>query len=169
MNPYLIIGLIVAWLTSLGVVGYWQNEAGHTAEKVAWQQRENKELADANAAIKRLEEAARAAENAHAAALGEIATKHQQEITDAAAQKDRDVAAARAGRIVLRIPTACPSANGDNAAKTPAAPSVGNGGATTGLPSEITANLLALADDADAVVRQLSQCQAVVIEDRKDR
>ena len=166
MNPYLIIGLIVAWLVSLATVGYWQNAAGHTAERVIWQARDNEELTKANADIKRLEEAARATEQAHTAALGKIAEDHQKEITDAAAQKERDVAAARAGRIVLRIPAACPRPNGGGAPKVAAAPSLGDGGATAELPRQVVADLLSLADDADAVTRQLGECQAVVRADR---
>jgi len=49
MNPYLIIGLIVAWLASLTGVGYWQHGAGEDEQKVADQAQFdgiNKKLAD---------------------------------------------------------------------------------------------------------------------------
>ncbi len=166
MNPYVILGIVIAWIASLGAVGWWQNAAGHTAERVTWQARENKELQDANASIKRLEEAARAAEQAHATELAKIGENHQKEIADAQAQKDRDVAAARAGRIVLRIPAPCKAADGSQPAKTPAAPGVGDGGTTAELPRSVTEDLLSLANDADAVVRQLGECQAVIRSDR---
>ncbi len=42
MNPWIIIGLIVAWLASLAGVGYWQNEAGQTTQQVADQVRFDK-------------------------------------------------------------------------------------------------------------------------------
>ena len=166
MNPYIILGLVIAWIASLGAVGWWQNQAGHTDERVTWQARENKELQDANASIKRLEEAARAAEQAHATMLAKIGENHQKEIADAAAQKERDVAAARSGRIVLRIPAPCKGANGSAAAKTPATPGVGDGGATAELPRSVTEDLLSLANDADSVADQLRQCQKVILDDR---
>lgn len=169
MNPYVILGLVIAWVASLAGVGYWQNGAGHTAERVTWQARENTELQAANAKIFELEEAARAAEAAHTTELDKIAQRHQREIADAEVQKEADVAAARAGRIVLRIPAPCKDPNGGEGTAATAAPGVGDGGATAELPREITANLYALADDADKVVRQLAECQAVVVEDRLPR
>lgn len=169
MNPYAILGAVLAWLLSLAAVGYWQNGAGHTAERVVWQARETNELAAANVKIKKLEDEARATERAHANALASIAEQHQKEIADAEIQKQSDVAAARAGRIVLRIPSPCKGPGGGGTATATASPGVGDGGATAELPRETAANLFALADDADAVARQLAQCQKVVREDRAPR
>lgn len=166
MNPWLIVGALVA-LIAVGLgAGAYGHHLGVTAEREAWEKREAQELADANTKIRTLEEAARTSEAAHAAALAEIDAKHTQEIEDAKKQRDRDVRDARSGRIVLRIPTPCKAAGGGAAAKAPAAPGVGDGGATAELPRAVTADLLELADDADAVVRQLQACQGVVRADR---
>lgn len=51
MKEYLYLAIAVVWAASLGVVGWWQNDAGHVAERDAWMKRENKELRDANAEI----------------------------------------------------------------------------------------------------------------------
>lgn len=166
MNPYVIIGIGAAWVLSLGAVGWWQNSAGHTEERAAWQKRENTELVTANAAIKRLEEEARDTERRHAEDLNEISTGYQKELVNAKAQKDRDVAAARAGALSLRIPSPCKGADGGQAGTATTGAGGRDAAAGTELPREVTAGLFELADDADEVVRQLTACQAVVSADR---
>ena len=169
MNPWLIVGALVA-LIAAGGGGYLYGEhVGKLTEHDAAITRDNKELTTANAKILTLEQEARATEGRHAAALAKIADDHQQEIIDAEIQRQNDVAAARAGRIVLRIPTPCERPDGGSAAGTPAAPGVGDGAKTTGLPRQITEDLLVLVDDANSVVRQLGECQKVVIDDRKKK
>jgi prophage endopeptidase len=166
VNPCLIIGLLLAWGASLGAVGWWQNGAGHKAERVAWQAREIEQNNRFAAATKKAEEDRRADEQAHAAAVDVIARSHAQEIEDARKQKDRDVAAARAGTVGLRFNASRDPAGGCKPSGPAAGAGNGDGGATTELPREIAADLFALADDADEVVRQLSACQAVVRADR---
>lgn len=168
MNPWLIVGSLVA-LIAVGLGGdYLGHERGVKEERLVWQTRESKELADANTKILALEEKARADERAHAMKLAKIAAEHQQEIADAQVQKDRDVADARAGRIILRIPAPCKDSSGGVTPGASATPGVGDGGAAAELPHETTADLLALADDADAVTRQLTACQAVIRADRSE-
>jgi hypothetical protein len=65
MNPYAIIAALIIWAASLAGVGYWQNGVGHVEEGAAWQKKENRELADANAKILQLETDARASEQSH--------------------------------------------------------------------------------------------------------
>jgi hypothetical protein len=166
MNPWAILGLGAAWAVTLGVAGAWQNHAGHVAERVDWQRRDNAELRTANVRIQELEGQRRAEEERHALELDSIAMKHEKEISDAATQKTSDVAAARAGALSLRIPTTCESPARDAGGEAAAGAGVGDGGATAELPREITADLYALADDADAIVLQLNACQAVVRSDR---
>jgi hypothetical protein len=167
VNPYLILAAVLVWLASSAGVGYWQNQAGHAAERGKWQARENEQLTTANAKIMELQEAARAEERAKAQAVAAISEKYEKEKIDAAAQKARDIAAARAGALSLRIPApSCPGAGGGETGAAPAAAGERDGRAPGELPREVTANLLALADDADEVVQQLSACQAVVRADR---
>lgn len=168
MNPWIIVGFLVA-LIAASAGSYWKgSNDGRTAEKAAWQARENAELVAANAEILRLEEAARETEHRHAQELADISAGFEKDKADAAAQKDRDVAAARAGTLSLRIPSICKEAGGGTGSAIAASPGERDGPATTELPREITANLLALADDADEVVKQLTACQAIVKNDRKD-
>lgn len=83
---------------------------------------------------------------------------------------DRDVAAARAGDLVLRFTS--PATTGSSSlglSQAAAGGGLGNGSPGCQLPPEVTANLFALADDADAVVNQLSACQQVILNDRKEK
>jgi hypothetical protein len=169
VNPYLILGVLVAWLASLVGVGFWQNRTGHAAERVVWEQRENSELTAANAKIHDLEEQYRTEERRRAQEVADISTKYEKERTDAAAQKARDIAAARAGALRLRIPAACESPGGSDAGKAAAGAGERDGGATTQLPREITANLFGLADDCDVVARQLGAAQRVIRSDRGEK
>ena len=167
MNPYIIIGLLVAWALSLAGVGTWQNEAGHVAERVEWQGRENKELVDANTAIKALEEKYRKAEQDHAAALGAIATNYEGKIQDANNQHARDVAAVRSGTLRLRDPGAsgkCPV--GDPMPGIATSPGVGDGRAAGELSGQSSEFLLGEASRADSIAEQLAACQQVVRSDR---
>jgi len=167
VNPYLIAGLLAAWIASLGAVGWWQNSAGRTAEKVSWQQRDNDELRAANARIHDLEEEARSEEQRHAISLANISSEFQKDLADAKVTKERDLAAARAGALSLRIPSPCKGPSGGEPAETAAGTGGRNAAEGTELPREITAGLFELADDADEVVRQLTACQKVVADDRK--
>lgn len=167
INPHVVLGLVVAWISSLGAMGYWQNNAGHAAEKSAWQARENKELTEANSKIFELEQSARAAEARHRFDLSKIADEYEREKTNAGAQKKRDIADARAGVIKLRIPAVCEKSGGSALPGTSSSAGLGDGGATSELPGEIAADLLELANDADAVVKQLRSCQEIVRADRK--
>lgn len=167
MNPWIIVGFVVALIVAAGGGYFFGNSVGTTAEREAWEKRENTELQAANAKIHGLEEAARASEQAHAAAVATIGTQHAKEIEDARKQKEHDVADARSGALGLRIPSPCKGSSGGISNPVAAAPSVRDGAETTELPREIAANLFGLADDADEVVRQLSSCQAVILDYRK--
>lgn len=166
MNKYLIIALV--WIASLVGVGSWQNSDGETVERSAWQGRENKELVDANAAIKALEEKSRKAEQDHAAELGAIATNYEGKLSDATKQRAADLAAIRAGTLRLRDPGAsgkCPV--GDPMPGIAAGAGVGDGraaGELSGIASEF---LLSEASRADSLAEQLAAAQAVIRADRE--
>lgn len=167
MNPYLIIGLLIGWLASLSGVGWWQNAAGHVAERSTWQTRENAELRTANDKIRSMQESARRSEQAHAAALAGVSTNYQKELSNANKQRAADIAAVRAGTLRLRVQyPASIHALGDRPAET--GPGTGGCDAPKGaeLPESIVADLLGLAADADDITRQLTACQRVIIEDR---
>lgn len=117
--------------------------------------------------LKAAEDKAKAKDEAHAKALVDLGARYEKEITNAKAQRDKDVAAAHAGALVLRFLPDRPSSGlivPNGAAGAPGS----DGPQTVELPRAVTADLYALADDADAVVSQLSACQAVVQSDRKE-
>lgn len=170
MNPYVIIGLIAAWIASLVGVGYWQNEAGHVDERTTWQTRENGELRTANATIKALQEQARKDEQTHAAALAAVSTDYERKLSDANKQRAADAAALRAGTLRLRDPNptglrAC----GGIAAEIGAGAGRRDGPEGGELSEAAAGFLLGLASNADDVARQLTACQAVVVKDRELR
>lgn len=170
MNPYLIIGLLIAWGASLFGVGYWQNDAGHVSERTTWQTRENTELRDVNAKIKTLEEGNRKAEQQHATALASVSTDYERKLSDANKQRAADVAAVRAGNLRLRDPSATGlRACGSLGVEVGASPGRRDGGTAGELSAEASGFLLDLASDADDVTRQLTACQAVVVKDRELR
>lgn len=170
MNPYVIIGALVFWIASLVGVGYWQNDAGHVAERTTWQTRENTELRAANDKIITLEEGNRKAEQKHATALATVSSDYERKLSDANKQRAADAAALRAGTLRLRDPnpTGLRACGGLSAQV-----STGTGrrdGPEGGELSEAAAGfLLEFASDADDVARQLAACQAVVVKDRELR
>lgn len=167
MNPYIILGVGAVWLGSLVGVGYWQNKAGHTDERTTWLSRENKELTEANQKIADLNTAIRETERQHTVRLSDISTAYQKELKNAKAQRDRDVATARAGTLRLQFTPDSQGAGGSETGSTAATASGCNGAERTELPRETVADLLELVNDADDVVRQLTACQAVILSDRQ--
>ena len=168
-NPYLIIGLLVAWGLSLVGVGAWQNNAGQVAERAAWQTRENEQLRTTNASIKAMEEAARAAEQRHALALDTISTDYERKLSDANQQRAADAAAVRAGTLRLRDPNP-PGLRACGGAVPPAGARPGgrDGAAPGELSGEAAGFLLDLAATADDTARQLAACQQVIVADREN-
>lgn len=164
MNQYIIIVLV--WAASLVSVGAWQNSVGHTSERVEWQTREVAELTTANAAIKTLEESARATERGHAAALGTIATNYEGKLSDATKQRSADLAAIRTGTLKLRDPATSIRSCGDPMPGIAAGPGVGDGRASGELSGIAAEFLLGEAGRADSIAEQLAACQQVVRADR---
>lgn len=98
-------------------------------------------------------------EKEHEKLLIQIGIHYKKEFEDVEARRVRDVAAARAGTLRLRIPgSVCPGP----ATQAGAAPAGSDGAEAGELPREVAADLLTLANDADNVVNQLTACQAVV-------
>jgi hypothetical protein len=166
LNPWLILGIVIAWLASLWGVGSWQREDGRTAERAAWEAREAQSMRDANATIQRLTREARDLEASHQQRLADIAANMQKETARHEADRDRAVSGATA--LVLRDQPACPGGAGGGAPGAPGAgPGGGDGPAACELPHEAVRDLLALVLDADRDVRQLAHAQAVIEEDRR--
>src|SRR6185437_11151043 len=108
LNPWVILAIVLAWIASVGAVGYWQNGAGHEAESAAWLQKDNADLKAANAKILALEEAARKAESEHQAKVAQLGIDYANHLKEERDQHDADVRAALAGSLRLRVPSSCP-------------------------------------------------------------
>ncbi|MBK8916387.1 MAG: hypothetical protein IPM64_17620 [Phycisphaerales bacterium] len=104
LNPWVILGIALAWVASLWAVGSWQRDDGATAEKTKWQSREIAQQAAAAAKIKELEDAARDEEARRVDEMTVLATNYAKGFRDAEDQRRRDVAAARDGALVLPHP-----------------------------------------------------------------
>ncbi|WP_244878679.1 lysis system i-spanin subunit Rz [Laribacter hongkongensis] len=105
------------------------------------------------------EQAARAAEQQHAQALATIDAQYQENERHARLENNRLRTQLRAGTVRLSVPVVAGSCNlpaDDSAAGSR------NTAPRAELSSEAADDLVALADDADAVVRQLTACQAVI-------
>ena len=167
MNPYLPL---LAFVVAVGAFCGGEingKERGETSERLAWQTRANTELAAANAKILELENAARASEQTHGETQHLISQSYERDLQNAQTNAQRDLDAARSGALRLRDPGAAAVATcGSTAAPAPTTASGRDAGADAGFSSEATAFLLSESTRADAVVRQLAACQAVVLSDR---
>lgn len=167
-NPWVIIGVLVAWLGSLGAVGFWQNSAGHTSEKVAWQQREVQQQAEYDQKYRDLEAKYRAQEQDGAQKLADASADYERRLQDVQTKNDSLASELRAGTLRLRDKYARASkACKCGVSKT----STGSGGRDGTAPGDISAEasgfLLRLSGDADKTADQLAACQQVVVKDRE--
>lgn len=112
---------------------------------------------------KEAEDKAKAQEQQQETQLAALGATYAKQLNDAKTQHDLDVAAARAGTIQLRVAGMLTGTAAGGAAPSTSTPSAGSDGpATAELPPAVAGSLLGLADDADAVVAQLTTCQATV-------
>lgn len=167
-NPWVIVVALLVWIASLAGVGYWQNDAGHTAERAAWQKRENQEIVSANRKIIELSDKYRRAEQDHATALDKIAVTYEGKLKNANQKTAALERAARAGTLRLRDPhaTPCPS-SGDPVPDTAAGTGQRDGADDGGLSTVAAEFLLSLTGRCNAVRDKLTTCQAIVREDRR--
>lgn len=166
-NPWLILGVVLAFVVSVTGAFFYGQNVGAEGERVEWQTRENVELAAANKKILDLTDAARARESLDAVRLASISAKYQEDLLNEKATHDRVVSDLRNGSRVLRIPVAGTSQTcGGETGAAPTAALRRDGQATAELSREASEFLVGLASEADAVVRQLAACQAVILQDR---
>lgn len=166
VNPYVLLAVGLAWLASLVGVGIWQNRAGATGERVAWQAREAKNLQSYNDELRKQELEARGKELATAERQAAIDATYQENLRVSNNERDRALADLAAGRIRLRNLAAALQARERGASE--AAPGAGehHGAEGAGLSDETSRYLVGEAARADAVVEQLTACQALVKSDR---
>lgn len=167
-NPWIILGAVVAVMLAIGGAYFYGVDVGKDGERVKWQERENKELTEANAEIVRLADLNKLIGVAHAKSVNEAATKLNTARVNAEARRVRDVRDALNGTSLgLRIPAAACKAFAD--AATGASTSAAGGDAEAGirLPREVEASLYEIAYDANATADALRAAQEIILADRK--
>lgn len=166
-NPWILLGATLAFLAALTGSYLKGHSNGVDHERGVWVQKENKALADANKRILDLNEQARAQESLNAVKLNTISSNYQQELKTHDLEKDRIIADIKSHTLILRDPGISTQGSGSEASAASASSSGCDGGKESGLSATTGEFLVSLASEADAVVKQLSACQQVVIEDRK--
>lgn len=170
MNPWVILALVVAFVTQ-GLGAYFYGvDTGETKQDAKWQARENTELKTANAKILELTTKVRADEAKAATDQAAISEDYEGKLKNVQDDKDKFVSDVRAGRIVLRIPqpAAAKRAGGGASSQAAASPGQCDGEARGELPREVTEFLYGEAGRADSIVEQLTACQALVKRDRNE-
>lgn len=176
LNPWALLIGVLAFGAATGGAYLYGDHVGATGERVKWQAKESAELSAANAKIIDLTEKARAQESLHAVELASISAKYQEDLQHEKADKDRTIAGIRAGTIRLRDPDAIGSHTcGGDASAVTAAAQRHNGETGTELQAKDSGVLsvaasefiVGIGEEADEIVRQLTACQAVIMQDRK--
>lgn len=159
MNPYFLLGSVIAFLLS-GVGGYFYGHSqGVDSERVIWQGKEIKATQEVISERDKALADKETAEHAHQAAMLAASRTYQEGLRNERAKKDRAIADNRAGTLRLRDPGA-KYALGPN-------PVPGDGPAArrcdaaggADLSSEAAEFLIGEASRADEVARQLTACQ----------
>lgn len=162
--PLWVWGVLAVVVTLYATHVHYVHKAVAAAEKKCDQRMlAQKEANDEAAAI--LNAKYRKSEQVHEAALAAVGEKYANDISTLKARSARDQSDARSGAIRLSVAT--PSSHGSEAPKAGDPATVGDGEARTELSGEVAAFLLALANEADEVVLQLTACQAVITSDRQ--
>ena len=167
----LISGIVYgvkSWLDGIDEKGF---QRGANETMVKYEKRDTEKLAKATARVKELEDQVRAEERRHTEQLAGISAQYQEDLANVEKAKRDFVAGVRSGRIILRDPGAaagprCPASGGGAAGEIAAAASGRDGPAPGELSREAAEFLLDLAGEADAIVKQLTACQRVVVQDR---
>lgn len=165
MNVYLIAALVFV----LGLTGAYVKGRGDGGRLVQAEYAQ-RDLADERvnaAAIKGINDRYRAKEKAQAQAIAAVSKKYQTRLANVETQKLADAAAIDARTLVLRDPSS-PGVQSCGSGATGAAAGPGGRDGPEGSELSLPASrfLLALANEADGVVNQLTACQAVVEADR---
>lgn len=162
MNIRAAIGIVIAVLIILG-----SYKAGATIESARWLQRENKLQLDAAAKLKDAEDRVIAGERAHAQHIADISSDYERKLMD----QSRAAAAAVSDlhNRNVRLSVTARTCSGNTAAETNTGTGRSDATARCELSDEAAGFLISEAKRADAVVLQLTACQAVVVEDRIPR
>lgn len=163
MNPQLILGAL--WVASIVAVGVWQNSSGFGECESTYIKQESADLVSANEKIVTLTNELIAEQSAHSTRLSLISQQYEKEKLDVAKERDLVIADLRAERRRLRDP-GNPRTAANAESGTPATTGKCDGETRGFLSIETSEFLVRLTGEADEVVHQLTECQAVVMSDR---
>lgn len=166
-GTYAKLAIAAAFILALGVVVYKADKNGYDRATGEFSAQRLQEANEANAAISAIQTSYRDKERKWAEASAKADKDYQKRIADRETQHLADLAAIDARTIILRDPGNSAQACGDSASKTATSTGSGNGNQGSQFSPEATRFLLSEASRADAVVEQLTACQAIIIEDRK--
>lgn len=166
----LLIVLLIALAGAFWYVGKERAKAfdqGRVAERSEWMQRDNEEVRMANAALVQAQAHARAVEQQAAQDLVALETEYEKELANAKAQRDRFMDDLATGRVRFHadIAAACTGPDRSTSSPATAAARVGDAQAGAELPPALqraVAGGAKLADEADAVVLQLTEAQGYI-------
>jgi prophage endopeptidase len=161
LNPWVLLAVLAA---AVGLYAYGRHDGAKITE-ATWQAREAAEQAKAAQRISDLNREARAQERRHAEALAAISAGYQAKLQRNEDDKNRVIADLRARAVRLSIPARCPAPRG-GAGDAAASAGGRDGAARAELSDEAAQFLVGEASRADAIVHQLTACQAVVRRDR---
>jgi hypothetical protein len=170
--PFWRIAAALAVVAALAGAVWWVRDSGVQAERERWQVKMIKSEAHWQAQLDAANVANRANERRSAQAIADVSTYYQREIKNVDAQKNVDRGSVQRGSLRL-FDRADDAAKQNNCRPLPAAgdataPAVGrDGGEAWELSRAAVTNLFDLANDADAVVAQLSAAQSVIAEYQK--
>jgi hypothetical protein len=165
MNPWFIVGFLVA-LIAVGAAGYARGtHDGQLSEHDQWVSREAKINSDVAKKIVDETHAIRLKERGKAEEQSAISMQLQVKLQEAENEKNLLRSAVRDGTRRLSIAARCPP-GGSGAGAPAAAPGGRDGEARAELPVEASDFLVGLAIEADNVAKQLAACQAVILNDR---
>lgn len=166
MNPWIILAIVLFWLASLLGAEQYGNHARGTKDDLKYQKRDNKTLSDANAKILELTTKYDAEHAAHEQAIAAADAKLFKERKDAQDITNQLISAARDGRLQF-IDTASTDSGGSKTEAIANSPGGSNAAQGSKLSGTSVAFLLNLTGEADDTARQLTACQAIVVDDRK--
>lgn len=169
MSPWVYLGVVLVWLASLTGVGFWQNHAGHTAERVMWQERYNKEVTDAANQLKAAEEKSRDTEQAWSKKVNAVSADYERKLKNANDKFKSTYVGINNGSVRLfdlhGSAPVCPGP--DSTPEASGTPSGRDGAEGCRLSPEASRFLWQLATDADTNAEQLAACQQVILKERE--
>lgn len=159
--------IIAAIFVGVTVGAYFTGDKnGATRVRAEFQALRLQEQAEHQAAINAAWQRKAHQEGVWQAKVSEIDKDRQRLRSANETQRLADLAALDARTLILRDPNRNAEASGNCAASVASGSSGSNGGAGAELPAKTAGFLLSLASEADAVVIQLSACQAILQSDR---